>query len=548
MFEGGRGPQYTGIMPESSPPAPAQSAAERLQDLRPTIVAEYAAGLRAEGHAARLLSREAVIHSLPQLLVAVSEITDTPTTVRDLDSLGLEHGKALAEQPSYSLSDVWNEHRLLKRLLKAALRRPPALQHSVEDAVMDNLDRALAASAAEFARRRGDMKTSRTEERHKLDAIFSASHTAMALWCGPELVLELVNPAYQSIFPGRALLGRRFQDVLPEFRDQAVFELLCRVLETGEAYVGREQLARHRSTAGGPIEHRYYDFNYVRIEDAHGKPYGVYDHAIDVTARVLATRALREREEHLQEAVAELKRERTKRERLVAGISHDLRTPLSAARMSAYLVTRRADDQEAVRKNAARIADSLDRVDVMLRDLLDVSRISAGQELPLELEDCDLFELAETALMELRSMHGDRFVLQGDAPLVGVWSCAAVRRVLENLCNNAARYGSADQPISVEVERRGETALLRVHNQGQPIPADEMARLFEPFRQRQAASHRRHTGWGLGLTLVKGLAEAHGGNVTVESDAVAGTTFTVTLPLDARSARQQRDSIQPGAK
>jgi signal transduction histidine kinase len=85
------------------------------------------------------------------------------------------------------------------------------------------------------------------------------------------------------------------------------------------------------------------------------------------------------------------------------------------------------------------------------------------------------------------------------------------------------------------VRRTGTGVALRVHNEGAPIPAEQQARLFAPFAQIESAVVGRSTrGWGLGLTLVRGCAEAHGGTVRVESDAESGTTFTIELPLDSR--------------
>ena len=79
----------------------------------------------------------------------------------------------------------------------------------------------------------------------------------------------------------------------------------------------------------------------------------------------------------------------------------------------------------------------------MIRDLLDVSRLKAGERLSLEFERCDLTKLTAETLVELSAIHGDRFVLRGEERLEGMWSCDALRRILENLCNNAVKYGSA---------------------------------------------------------------------------------------------------------
>ncbi len=88
--------------------------------------------------------------------------------------------------------------------------------------------------------------------------------------------------------------------------------------------------------------------------------------------------------------------------------------------------------------------------------------------------------------------------------------------------------------MHLELDRK--SVRISVHNDGAPIPAEELAVLFDPFKRASAALAGGAKGWGLGLTLVKGLADAPGGGVEVRSESSLGTTFTVTLPLDARMA------------
>jgi signal transduction histidine kinase len=99
---------------------------------------------------------------------------------------------------------------------------------------------------------------------------------------------------------------------------------------------------------------------------------------------------------------------------------------------------------------------------------------------------------------------------------------------------NAVKYGAKGRPITIHVATTGERATLSVHNEGAPIPQEEQEDLFVPFARARATQRGGPRGWGLGLTLVRGAAEAHGGSVTVKSDAATGTVFTLRLPRDAR--------------
>jgi PAS domain S-box-containing protein len=375
-----------------------------------------------------------------------------------------------------------------------------------------------------------------TFERNQLETIFRESPAAMALWVGDDLVFEKVNPRYQAIFPDRQLQGRAFVDACPEFKDQSFPGLIRKVLETGQPFVGREVLARHADCAGGPLRDHYYDFTYLRIHDADGNAYGVYDHAIDVTDRVRDRLRLQDNEQRLEKTVADLETERDLRERFVAMLTHDLRTPLHAAKMCAQVIHKKAGDTDVVHNFAGRIADNLGRADEMIRNLLDASRLKAGERLAIEVEACNLNEIAADTLADLSTLHGDRFVLNEQASINGHWSKSEIRRIIENLCLNAIKYGAPYRPVRITLLQQDEHVDIEVRNDGAPISRADQEKLFQPFKRIGGPQAGGSVGWGLGLTLVKGIAEAHGGGVSVDSSPEQGTAFRVTLLRDSRGA------------
>lgn len=232
---------------------------------------------------------------------------------------------------------------------------------------------------------------------------------------------------------------------------------------------------------------------------------------------------------------ARLEEERELREKFVATLSHDLRTPLTAARLNAQMLARKGDDPTVLYRLAARIAENLDRADQMIRDMLDANRIRAGEGLPIEVSECDLTPLARETLEELSLVHGDRFVLDAPESVPGHWSCSGIRRIIENLCNNAIKYGAREHPVTVTLALVEPDAVsVSVHNRGPPIAPEELKNLFQQYRRGDSARAGAQKGWGLGLTVVDGLARAHRGTVRVESTQEAGTTFTVTLARDLR--------------
>jgi len=367
------------------------------------------------------------------------------------------------------------------------------------------------------------------EERAKLAAVFEVAPAAMALWRGGDLVFERVNPAYQAIFGERPLVGLPLTEALPELDGQLFPGLLGRVFQTGESFLASEMLALVASAPDTALEEHYYDFSYVRIDVA-GAPYGVFDHAIDVTERVRARRELVDDRQRLADAVTTLEAERSHRERIVIALTHDLRTSLGAARLRAEMMRAGAANQALV-DQTTNIVASIDRCEHMIGDLLDASRLKAGEQLSLDLAQQDATLVVRAAVDDAVRLWGPRFTVRmPELPVVGRWDTSALRRIVENLTSNAAKYGAAATPITIQVDRDPADLVLRVHNHGEPIPVDEQARLFELFRRAPQTGTRAKHGWGIGLSLVRGLAIAHGGDARVRSAPGEGTTFTVRLP------------------
>jgi len=240
----------------------------------------------------------------------------------------------------------------------------------------------------------------------------------------------------------------------------------------------------------------------------------------------------------LKSQLLALREERELRENFVSALSHDLRTPLTAARMSAQILLRQRDNPGALEKLAGRIIDNLDRTDDMIRNLLDANRIKAGEKLPIKISACELNKVIRESLDDLITLYGNRFIFETDTPVSGYWDGEAIRRIIENLCGNAVKYGSAREItvrlrlLSSEVEIE-----ISVHNWGTPIAKEDLESLFQHFRRSRKAVHEGQRGWGIGLTLVRGIAEAHGGTAEVSSTLEHGTTFKVKLPRDARAVR-----------
>ncbi|MCW5319583.1 sensor histidine kinase [Nostoc sp. KVJ3] len=164
----------------------------------------------------------------------------------------------------------------------------------------------------------------------------------------------------------------------------------------------------------------------------------------------------------------------------------------------------------------------------MIQNLLDASRLRAGQSLKFEFEECNLDSIVQDVVEDLNFAYGERFVLVSDAAIRSNCSRKEIRRVIENLAINAVKYGAPDTPITLTLEQIETQISLTIHNEGNPISSDAQLILFQQFRRTISAGDQ--TGWGLGLFLAKSIIEAHQGTIEVESAQGKGTSFIVKLP------------------
>lgn len=231
-----------------------------------------------------------------------------------------------------------------------------------------------------------------------------------------------------------------------------------------------------------------------------------------------------------KETIDELSAERDLRERFVATLTHDLRTPLSSAKLAAQLLKRKKEISST--HELDRIVSCMNRADRMIQDLLDANRINANEPFPLFPVECRFDDIVTEIVNHLNEIYGNRFEVQFQgADMKGYWDPEAIQRIIENLASNAAKYGQANRPIQIRLRRKESVIELSVHNEGNPIAQVDQVRLFKPYQRADTAVVAGQKGWGLGLTLVKGLVEAHQGRVRVQSSEATGTTFSAEFPL-----------------
>jgi signal transduction histidine kinase len=221
---------------------------------------------------------------------------------------------------------------------------------------------------------------------------------------------------------------------------------------------------------------------------------------------------------------------------------HELRTPLAALQLNLQTISRvllkqPLQDRERVEERISRTLDNVSRLDRLIDELLDVSRITSNR-LKLEPSEVELGALVHEVtgrLAESAAKAGSRIDVEAPGPIVGRWDRLRLEQVVSNLVSNALKYGRG-LPVRVEarLEADGAGAVLRVHDAGIGIDAVHQKRIFERFER--AVSDRHYGGLGLGLWIVRQVVEASGGTISVESTPDVGSSFTVRLPLKATPA------------
>lgn len=208
-------------------------------------------------------------------------------------------------------------------------------------------------------------------------------------------------------------------------------------------------------------------------------------------------------------------------------ISHDLRSPLTA--ITTALAGLRASWDGGDREELLWVVEEeAERLNRMVTDLLDLSRIEAGAVDP-QTDWCDLGDVVASAVAEARARRGDHpIALRLDAlPLVRA-DAAQLERVFANLIENAIKFSEDGAPVAITAAVGGSRVVIRVTNRGRPIPQSQRRHVFEPFfRGREGA-----TGAGLGLAICRGFVEANGGQIMLQSPPRdGGATFAVSFPI-----------------
>ena len=396
-----------------------------------------------------------------------------------------------------------------------------------------------------------------TEQQALLRQILGQVPAAIATLSGPAHRFSFFNELYQALVANRAELGQAVVEALPEVVEQGFIDLLDRVYQTGEPFVGTDMALQLRDARTGHERQRYVDFIYQPLFDAQHRVQGILAFVLDVTDRALARQQaeesqaqvqqlneelaaineeLRATNEELHASNTQLMRTNSDLDTFVYTASHDLKAPIAnieglLAALRDYLPPAGAGGpaDAMIPRLLSMMDGAVTRFQQTLTHLTDITRLQYAHEQPAEL--IDLPQLLEDVRLDLASLldstQGQLLLDAGTCPTV-YFSPINLRSIVYNLLSNALKYHAPDRPPVVRLQAScdAEHVVLAVHDNGLGLSGQQQAHLFGLFKRL----HTHVEGSGVGLYMLKKIVENAGGTIGVESKSAIGSTFRVVLP------------------
>jgi signal transduction histidine kinase len=230
----------------------------------------------------------------------------------------------------------------------------------------------------------------------------------------------------------------------------------------------------------------------------------------------------------IDDMVETLREQRQNQFSFLASVAHDFRGSLGVIQLTADRLRQVLDDEKALQQSASVIQRAIAKLSRLATDLIDASRIEAG-EFKLERELVDVRTVARE-ITDQYAKASPKHEVHGtitDEPLIVLADPTRLSQVLDNLVSNAIKYSPEGGPIEIDATEDHDSAVLSVTDRGRGIPEPSLHKIFEPFHRDSNVA----VGIGLGLAIARSLVDAHGGVIAVESVVGQGSTFSVRIPL-----------------
>ncbi|BCA80801.1 ATP-binding protein [Desulfuromonas sp. AOP6] len=389
-----------------------------------------------------------------------------------------------------------------ERFSRGELQQPLVVRGSAE---VRSLAEAMNKMAAQLDERIRTVLRQRNEQ----EAVLASMVEGVLAVDAEERILRLNRAAEKLLTLDSAeVQGRRIQEVV---RKADLQRFIAQALSSPEAVEG--DIVFH----GDP--ERFLQAHGTALRGSQGQRIGVLIVLNDVTR---------------------LRRLETMRRDFVANVSHELKTPITAIKGFVETLLDGAINQpEDAQRFLSIICKQADRLNAIIDDLLDLSRIEQGAERhQIDLQPGAVDEVVRAAIQscEMQAQEREILVEQAvDESLRARFNPPLIEQALVNLISNAIKYSSEGSRVLVEGRQSADGVVIRVIDQGCGIAREHLPRLFERFYRVDKARSRKQGGTGLGLAIVKHIVQTHGGRVAVESVPGKGSTFSIILPSDLRS-------------
>ncbi|MBI5091320.1 MAG: PAS domain-containing protein [Candidatus Hydrogenedentes bacterium] len=372
-------------------------------------------------------------------------------------------------------------------------------------AVPDSMELAeLATGLNSMALQLHDRIQTVHRQRNELDAVLSSMTEGVVAVDGAERIISL-NRAASHLFgvTPEAARGRDLREVI---RNPRLQEIVKRMLASHEPFEDEIVL-------GGAVE-RHLLASLSGLRDESGREMGALLVLQDVT---------------------ELRRLERARSDFVANVSHEIRTPVTSIKGYAETLLNESNtDPETLTRFLEIIARQADRLSALVDDILSLAaleRSEAAKDVPFERVGLQgLIEAAVHVCTPQATVKNTAIAANCEADLAVMGNSTLLEQALVNLLDNAVKYSNPDSTVTIEANRAGQDAQIRVRDFGQGIASDHLPRIFERFYRVDRARSRTLGGTGPGLAIVKHIVSLHDGRITVESALGKGSCFTIHLP------------------
>ncbi|WP_316818476.1 ATP-binding protein [Pedobacter nyackensis] len=352
----------------------------------------------------------------------------------------------------------------------------------------------------------------------RLEKLFADLPARIAILSGANFVYEYINPVYHQHFGYRDLIGKTFLEALPELAGHPIIAELKKVYETGVTFEGKEICIPLTNVEGEPPVDRYFNIMYQARLDEDGAVNGILTFAYDITELVNARK---------------LEEEQYKKDEFLSIASHELKTPLTSIKAFNQLM-QRTDDINKLKSFVLKSAGNILRLDKLIGDLLDVTKINAGK-MQYNMHFFDFDEMLQQTIENVQhTAITHQIILEHHEPASFVGDRIRIEQVVSNFLTNAIKYSPGANRVIVNSRIKNEHIVVSIQDFGIGIDVQDMEHLFERY-YRIHNSSMQFEGLGLGLFISSEILNRHNGEFWIESEPDQGSTFYFRLPINKKA-------------